>query len=69
MARAIGDHLDGPGRTMKRQRRREVGMKVAAIVLAWPLELIWVSMPIAWLVCLAISYGWVKAGIWKRLEI
>ena len=41
---------------------------VAAIVRAWPVELIWVSMPIAWLVCLTISYGWVK-GIWKRLEI
>jgi len=35
----------------------------AAIVLAWPVELIWVSMPIAWLVCLTLSYSWVKAGI------
>ena len=41
----------------------------AAVVLAWPVELIWVSMPIAWLVCLTISYSWLKAGIWKRLEI
>jgi len=41
----------------------------AAIVLAGPVELIWVSMPIAWMVCLTISYSWMKAGIWKRLEI
>jgi len=41
----------------------------AAIVLAGPVALIWVSMPIAWMVCLTISYSWMKAGIWKRLEI
>ncbi len=41
----------------------------AAIHLAGPVELAWVSLPIAWLVCLTISYGWVKSGIWRRLEI
>ena len=41
----------------------------AAIHLAWPLALVWLSVPISELVCLAISYGWVKSGIWKRLEV
>jgi len=41
----------------------------AAIHLAGPVELAWVSLPIAWLVCLTISYGWVKSGIWRRLDI
>jgi MATE family multidrug resistance protein len=42
---------------------------VAAIHLAWPVEFVWVSLPIAWLVCLTISYGWMKSGIWKRLQV
>jgi putative MATE family efflux protein len=42
---------------------------VAAIQLAGPVALAWVSLPIAWLVCLTISYGWVKSGMWRRLEI
>ncbi len=41
----------------------------AAIHLAWPMALVWMSVPISWLVCLAISYGWMKSGIWKRLEV
>jgi Na+-driven multidrug efflux pump len=41
----------------------------AAIHLAWPMALVWMSVPVSWLVCLAISYGWVKSGIWKRLEV
>jgi|SRR5262245_41101333 len=40
-----------------------------AIHMAWPVALVWLSLPIAWLVCLAISYGWMKSGKWKRLEI
>jgi len=40
-----------------------------AIHMAWPAPLVWLSLPISWLVCLTISYGWMKSGIWKRLEI
>jgi multidrug resistance protein, MATE family len=42
---------------------------LAAIHFTWPVELVWISLPAAWLVCLTISYGWIKSGIWKRLEI
>lgn len=42
---------------------------VAAIHLAWPVALAWISLPIAWLVCLSLSYGWMMSGIWKRLRI
>jgi len=42
---------------------------LAAIHLAWPVELVWLSLPIAWLVCLTVSYGWVRSGIWKRVQI
>src|SRR5207253_85997 len=45
VARAVGDHLDRPGRTMKGQRRREVGMKVAAIGLAAALATAGVGTP------------------------
>jgi Na+-driven multidrug efflux pump len=42
---------------------------LAAIHLAWPMALVWLAVPIAWLVCLGFSYGWMKSGIWKRLEV
>jgi len=42
---------------------------LAAIHLAWPIALIWLSVPITWLVCLAASYAWMKSGIWKRLAV
>src|SRR5213595_3490879 len=41
----------------------------ATIHLAGSVELAWVSLPISSLVCLTISYGWVKSGIWRRLDI
>src|SRR6266487_1663794 len=41
----------------------------AAIHLAWPMALVWMSVPISWLVCLTASYGWMKSGIWRRLEV
>ncbi len=41
----------------------------AAVHLAWPLALVWLSVPIGWILCLAMSYGWIKSGIWKRLEV
>jgi Na+-driven multidrug efflux pump len=40
-----------------------------AIRLGWPLALVWLSVPASWLVCLTISYAWVKSGIWQRLEL
>src|SRR5262252_651415 len=45
------------------------GAYFGAIHMAWPSPLVWSSLPIAWLVGLMISYGWMKSGIWKRLEI
>jgi MATE family multidrug resistance protein len=42
---------------------------LAAIHLAWPMSWVWLALPITWLVCLAASYGWMKSGIWKRLEV
>jgi multidrug resistance protein, MATE family len=41
----------------------------AAIQLAWPVALVWLSVPVGWMLCLAMSYGWIKSGIWKRLEV
>jgi len=41
----------------------------AAIHLGWPMSGVWLALPITWLVCLAASYGWIKSGIWKRLEV
>jgi multidrug resistance protein, MATE family len=40
-----------------------------AIHMAWPVALVWLSLPVMWLVGLTISYGWMRSGIWKRLEI
>jgi putative MATE family efflux protein len=40
-----------------------------AILMAWPAPIVWLSLPIMWLVGLTISYGWMKSGMWKRLEI
>ncbi len=45
------------------------GAYFGAIHMAWPTPLVWLSLPIAWLVGLTISYGWMKSGMWKRLEI
>ncbi len=42
---------------------------LTAIPLAWPVELVWLSLPIAWLVCLVISYMWMKSRMWQRLQI
>jgi putative MATE family efflux protein len=42
---------------------------LAAIQLGWPLALIWLAVPATKLVCLTASYGWMKSGIWKRLEV
>jgi putative MATE family efflux protein len=42
---------------------------LAAIHLAWPLAVVWLVMPITWLIGLTASYGWMKSGFWKRLEV
>jgi putative MATE family efflux protein len=42
---------------------------LAAIHLSWPIAWVWLAIPITWLFCLTISYGWIKSGIWKRLEV
>ena len=41
----------------------------SAIHLGWPVEFAWASLPISWLLGLTISYGWVRSGLWKRLEV
>ncbi len=42
---------------------------LAAIQFSLPLAVIWLAVPATKLVCLAASYGWMKSGIWKRLEV
>ena len=42
---------------------------VAALCLAWPISMVWMSAPITWVVSLAASYAWMQSGIWKRLEV
>jgi Na+-driven multidrug efflux pump len=41
----------------------------AAIHLAWPMAVVWLCIPITSLVCFVTSYGWMKSGIWRRLEV
>src|SRR5947207_13055260 len=42
---------------------------LTAVPLAWPCELVWLSLPIAWLVCLVISYVLMKSRLWQGLRI
>ena len=41
----------------------------AAILMRWPVALIWLSLPSAWAIGWALSYGWLKSGVWKRITI
>lgn len=41
----------------------------AALVLDLQLPYIWLSLPVAWLIELPLSYGWVRAGRWQRHEV
>jgi putative MATE family efflux protein len=41
----------------------------AAIYFAWPMALVWLTVPITWLICLGLCHRWIKSGIWKRLEV
>src|SRR5262245_57649114 len=38
-----------------------------AIDLGLPPAVVWLSVPTVWLVCLLLSWGWMKAGMWRRL--
>src|SRR5215475_1949682 len=40
-----------------------------AIRMACPVAFVWLSLLVDWLVSLTISYGWMKSGMWKRLEV
>jgi Na+-driven multidrug efflux pump len=42
---------------------------LVAIHLGWPMAMIWMTVPVTWLVCLVACYAWIRSGIWKRLEI
>ena len=42
---------------------------VTAIHFAWPMAMVWLALPVTWLVCLGLCYGWMKSGFWKRLEV
>lgn len=42
---------------------------LTAIPLRWPVEWVWLSLPIAWGGCLFISYWWMKSRNWQRLQI
>jgi multidrug resistance protein, MATE family len=41
----------------------------AAVLMRWPVALIWLSLPSAWAIGWALSYGWLKSGVWKRITI
>ncbi len=42
---------------------------LAGFTMQLPLGYIWMSLPLSWLLCLALSYAWIRAGHWRRLEI
>ncbi len=42
---------------------------LAAIHMSWPVSVVWLTVPITWLVGLAMSYGWIKSGIWRRVDV
>src|SRR5262245_22999929 len=42
---------------------------LAAIHWQWPQVLVWSAVPASWLVCLLLSWGWMKSGAWQRLEV
>jgi multidrug resistance protein, MATE family len=41
----------------------------AFVVFPVSLTYVWISLPIAWLIGLALSYAWVKAGYWERRQV
>ena len=42
---------------------------IAAVVMGWELAYVWMSLPLVWLIVLTLSYAWMRAEYWKRLEI
>jgi MATE family multidrug resistance protein len=42
---------------------------LTAFVLHLSLVYIWISLPLAWLICLILSHAWVTQGYWKRRQI
>jgi Na+-driven multidrug efflux pump len=46
-----------------------LGSAFAAAAEELPLALVWISLPIAWLLSLVASIVWVRSGRWKRLQI
>lgn len=42
---------------------------VGAMILAFPLALIWIGEIVGWLVCFLLSLLWLRSERWKRLEI
>ena len=41
----------------------------AFVVFPVSLTYVWISLPVAWLIGLALSYAWVKAGHWERRQV
>jgi len=41
----------------------------AFVVFPFSLVYVWVSLPVAWLICLVLSYAWVKTGYWERRQV
>jgi len=42
---------------------------LTAMPLGWPVEWVWLSLPIAWAVVLFISYLWMRSRMWQRVHI
>jgi Na+-driven multidrug efflux pump len=41
----------------------------ALVVFTASLTYVWLALPIAELICLALSYAWIKSGYWERRQI
>jgi multidrug resistance protein, MATE family len=41
----------------------------AFVVVPVSLSYVWISLPVAWLIGLVLSYSWVKAGYWERSDV
>ena len=42
---------------------------IAGVALGLPIEYVWVSLPLGWLLCLSLSYAWIRGGKWRRLAL
>ena len=40
-----------------------------AVLWRWPVSMIWLSLPFAWMVAFGVTYGWVKSGLWRRVKV